>query len=494
MRSSSSNNNRRGKAGATGKASAKATANNSNKPPQNSVNLTRTQRRNQAAVEREKQRKIELEKKRIADAAAAKLAAEEAAKKAKEDAKLAAEAAAKAAAQAREDEIKQLTSTVADMAAAETARREARAANEEDKVRASRSAWSKNKRKLKSDLKKTTALMKKLKNFTATSAAGICGDLAKLNFSRFASEGAVALSRSEIKGSDLEGLVQVASFLHQRYGDFTEPFLEGVMAVFAGKGGGDDGGGASNQKRQRTALRLICKLLVSGIMPEPRTFMKIMRSITGATLVAPPVASQSVNPFGESEEESSDEDSSDAESDNKDDDTGAAAAASKTPAGPTFTVALSAGVLAFMPMVIAVAKYEGADFLGIPSETTQRLFERAAALEVDASALAAFTSDPMLPPQMVAKMCGMTSAYFDAVAEALVQVHTNLSAKEKKAHTDTARSSAARDHSSTGATALFAASEAPAPELSAVPLAQSKAKPDPHWAIAVDAGRVQSPF
>ena len=61
------------------------------------------------------------------------------------------------------------------------------------------------------------------------------------------------------------------------------------MAAFAGRSDDEEsasGTSGGNQKRQRTALRLICRLLVGGIIPEPRKFMKIMRSITGATLVS----------------------------------------------------------------------------------------------------------------------------------------------------------------------------------------------------------------
>ena len=400
------------------------------------VNLTRAQRRNLAAVEREKQRKIEEEKEEKAKEAAAKLAAEEAARKAEEEAKRAAQEAAKAAALARENEIRQIEETVLQMVEFEKSRREMRTLNLEDRVNETRNAWSKNKRKLKSDLKKTTALMKKLKNFTSASADAVCADLKKLNFSRFASEAAVALARSELKSSDLDGVLQVASFLHQRYADFTEPFLEGVMSVFANTGA--NGSDNSSQKRKRITLRLICKLLVGGIIPEPRNIMKIMRSITGASLATPLADSTSSNPFGESEsDESSDEDGSSEENEDEDDSSNTqAVATSKPPEFPKFVVSLTDNLLAHMPLVIAVVKYEGEDFLSLPSEATQQLLDRAKALDVDTSSLVILKNELLLPKQMIAKMNGMMIAYFEAVSTELIKVHGKLRSKEKKVESE----------------------------------------------------------
>ena len=71
-----------------------------------------------------------------------------------------------------------------------------------------------------------------------------------------------------------------------------------------------------------------------------------------------------MNPFGESEEES-DEESSD-EDGGSENALDSKAVPDKSP-GPVFSVDLSDRVLAFMPMVIAVVKHEGADFLEIPS-------------------------------------------------------------------------------------------------------------------------------
>ncbi|OQR84133.1 regulator of nonsense transcripts 2 [Achlya hypogyna] len=91
--------------------------------------------------------------------------------------------------------------------------------------------------KLKSDLKKSSAFVKKLKMLTDSNVAACLKDVAELNLTRYLSECVVSLVEAVVtlKPSEVGSHVQVISALHQRYGitEVTEPLLSAyVTAAF----------------------------------------------------------------------------------------------------------------------------------------------------------------------------------------------------------------------------------------------------------------------
>lgn len=116
--------------------------------------------------------------------------------------------------------------------------------------------------KLDSSLKRNTAFVKKLKQFTAAQLDALIKDMKGLNLSKYISEICSALSEAKIKMTDVPAVVILCSKLHQTYADFDNEFFEAWQKTLLLKPGEK----ISNPSKLRVDLRLFAELVSSGVI------------------------------------------------------------------------------------------------------------------------------------------------------------------------------------------------------------------------------------
>lgn len=121
--------------------------------------------------------------------------------------------------------------------------------------------------KLDSSLKKNTAFVKKLKQFTAAQLDSLLKDMSSLNLTKYISEVAQALVEAKLKMTDVSAVITLSSQLHQVYGEFSQHFLENWQKVLTIKNGEK----VQNASKLRVDLRLYCEILSVGIFPNKVT-------------------------------------------------------------------------------------------------------------------------------------------------------------------------------------------------------------------------------
>lgn len=117
--------------------------------------------------------------------------------------------------------------------------------------------------KLDSTLKKNTAFVKKVRQFTASQLDTLLNDLSGLNLTKYISEISFALSETKIKLSDIPAAVTLCTKIHQIYPEFGKNFLENSQKVLMIKPGEK----VANPSKMRVDLRFFAELLSCGVFP-----------------------------------------------------------------------------------------------------------------------------------------------------------------------------------------------------------------------------------
>lgn len=115
--------------------------------------------------------------------------------------------------------------------------------------------------KLDSNLKKNTAFVKKLKQFTAGQLDALLKDMAALNLTKYISEISSALSEAKIKLTDVNAAVTFCSHLHQIYADFAGTFFENWQKILSMKPSEK----VQNASKLRVDLKFFAELVSAGI-------------------------------------------------------------------------------------------------------------------------------------------------------------------------------------------------------------------------------------
>jgi regulator of nonsense transcripts 2 len=115
--------------------------------------------------------------------------------------------------------------------------------------------------KLDSSLKKNTAFVKKLKQFTAPQLDSLLKDMQSLNLTKYISEVSQAIVEAKLKMSDVPSVITLSSHLHQVYGEFSQHFFENWQKLLTIKHGEK----IQNASKLRVDVRLYCELLSAGI-------------------------------------------------------------------------------------------------------------------------------------------------------------------------------------------------------------------------------------
>lgn len=165
------------------------------------------------------------------------------------------------------------------------------------------------KKSLKSDLKKCTAFVKKVRgnlvwddptspscpNPTSAPVAAMRRDVAALNLTRYVEEIASAiqevLASPKTKLGDMPGIAVVCAALHERYEEFVPSLLSGMLPVLKstppsgeGKANKDSAG---SPKHRRVCLRLVTEFALLGLLPNGTAdvrqyIVKILSEASGA--------------------------------------------------------------------------------------------------------------------------------------------------------------------------------------------------------------------
>eukprot|EP00096_Caligus_rogercresseyi_P010059 TRINITY_DN3548_c0_g1_i3.p1 TRINITY_DN3548_c0_g1~~TRINITY_DN3548_c0_g1_i3.p1 ORF type:complete len:1212 (-),score=455.06 TRINITY_DN3548_c0_g1_i3:427-4062(-) len=114
-------------------------------------------------------------------------------------------------------------------------------------------------RKLDSSLKRNTAFIRKLKNYTESQRQGILKEISTLNLTKYIGEVSSALLEAKFKMNDLQGVVDICSLLHQTYSEFSPSFLEAWTRALSIKKS------IPNPVKLRVDLRLYAELISTRV-------------------------------------------------------------------------------------------------------------------------------------------------------------------------------------------------------------------------------------
>lgn len=213
-------------------------------------------------------------------------AREEEARKAEEQRRIEAEKAAEAEAKARakqqeivDQRLKDSMATLKSLVDTIQHHQASRQSMNDEALKQSRLNFETNKKLLKTDLKKCTAFVKKIKTGAAWSMKSddVVKDVASLNLSRYVEEVVTAILESKPKVTDTPVIVALTTAMHERYPEFVPNLLTVLWNAVATKGDPE------SVKARRVYLRLLTEFLLCGILTETKNLLKTVVEATGAT-------------------------------------------------------------------------------------------------------------------------------------------------------------------------------------------------------------------
>lgn len=142
-----------------------------------------------------------------------------------------------------------------------------------------RKEFESNKKKLKTDLKKCTAFVKKIKSggLWSMKSSDTQNDLNNLNLSRYVEEVAQAITDSNIKVGDVPSVITLCVSMHQRYSEFLPNLIPAMWTVVHTPT-------PDTMKVRRLYVRLLTEFLMNGLIPtkDIKQFVKLVSEWTGA--------------------------------------------------------------------------------------------------------------------------------------------------------------------------------------------------------------------
>jgi regulator of nonsense transcripts 2 len=153
-----------------------------------------------------------------------------------------------------------------------------RTSNSAATAQVSRKAHEANKKNLKSDLKKTTAFVKKIRSINTEGLQQCIRDVETLNLNLYISEIVGAIVETAYKATDVPSMVKLCISLHKRYDEFTTPLLAGLRTALMAVPAEDD---KDAGKRKRIQIRFVIELFQVGICTDESFFADLLRSLVG---------------------------------------------------------------------------------------------------------------------------------------------------------------------------------------------------------------------
>lgn len=172
-----------------------------------------------------------------------------------------------------EDDKSTLISYIQDLEARLVSKQGLRTANQNaPNIRPTESYFT----KLDSSLKKNTAFVKKIKNFTSSQLDIYLKDMSGLNLSKYISEIASAIVEAKLKMTDVAAAVKMCSTLHQKYADFSQHLFENWQKILSLKVGEK----IPNPSKLRVDLRFYAELVQASIFNNKHAFTLLGSLIT----------------------------------------------------------------------------------------------------------------------------------------------------------------------------------------------------------------------
>ena len=147
----------------------------------------------------------------------------------------------------------------------------------EPALQESRKSFERNKKQLKTDLKKCTAFVKKIKSGAAWSLkpADVVHDVASLNLSRYVEEVVTAVLEAKPKVTDLPVMVALTTAMHERYADYLPNLIASLWTLVSQKATVD------TVKARRVYLRLWTEFLVCGVVTDAQPLLQLVVEAAG---------------------------------------------------------------------------------------------------------------------------------------------------------------------------------------------------------------------
>ncbi|KAK9871574.1 hypothetical protein WA026_012955 [Henosepilachna vigintioctopunctata] len=130
--------------------------------------------------------------------------------------------------------------------------------------------------KLDSNVKRNTAFVKKIKNFTSSQLEVYLKDMSGLNLSKYISEVAAGLVEAKMKMTDVSAAVKLCSALNQTYVDFSQHLFDNWQKNLSFKVGEK----ILNPSKLRVDLRLYADLVQAGIFNNKNAFTLLGNVLT----------------------------------------------------------------------------------------------------------------------------------------------------------------------------------------------------------------------
>ena len=150
--------------------------------------------------------------------------------------------------------------------------------NSGDKIKAFRKENEKLKSALKSDVKKTSAFVKKLKSINAEGIQQCIRDTETLNLSLYISEIIAAIAETNYKATDVPSMIRLSICLHRRYEEFTSGLILNIKSIFSTPANDDD---KEFGKKKRILIRFVVELFQVGVWSDESFFVELVRSLLG---------------------------------------------------------------------------------------------------------------------------------------------------------------------------------------------------------------------
>ncbi|XP_058061437.1 regulator of nonsense transcripts 2 [Anopheles bellator] len=131
--------------------------------------------------------------------------------------------------------------------------------------------------KYDSSVKKNTALVKKLKQFTAQQLPALMSDVSSLNLTKYISEVSSALVEAKLKMSDIPAAISLCNYLHQHYAEFSSTLFDNWQKVLLVKPGEK----VANVSKMRVDLRFYAELISVGIFTNKAALPLLGACLTG---------------------------------------------------------------------------------------------------------------------------------------------------------------------------------------------------------------------
>jgi regulator of nonsense transcripts 2 len=140
-----------------------------------------------------------------------------------------------------------------------------------------------NKKQLKSDLKKASTFVNKLRTATNTESIQQCiRDVDALNLTLYVSEIVGAITEFSFKPNDTPTIVKLCIALHRRYEEFAPSLVGKVQQSLLSPPSTDkDDVDKDAGKKKRMQIRLILELLDAGLCVDTGYFLQLLRVIAG---------------------------------------------------------------------------------------------------------------------------------------------------------------------------------------------------------------------